>query len=56
MKKLIILLLLISNLAAAQGIKKLFKFSTFYVAASGGTSLSDVEWYDFKCGINYVIF
>ena len=36
MKKLIILFLLISNLSAAQGVKKLFKFSTFYVAANGG--------------------
>ena len=51
MKKLIILLLLISNLAAAQGIKKLFKFSTFYAAASGGTSLSDVDVFSVKNGL-----
>ena len=50
-KKLIILLLLISNLAAAQDIKKLFKFSTFYAAASGGTSLSDVDVFSVKNGL-----
>ena len=43
MKKLILLFLLISSLAIAQDVKKLFKFSTFYAAASGGTSLSDVD-------------
>ena len=51
MKKLIILFLLISNLAAAQGIKKLFKFSTFYAAASGGTSLSDVDVFSVTNGL-----
>ena len=51
MKKLIILLLLISNLAAAQGVKKLFKFSTFYAAASGGTSLSDVDVFSVTNGL-----
>ena len=52
MKKLIILLLLISNIAAAQGIKKLFKFSTFYVAANGGTSLSDVDVFSINNGLS----
>ena len=52
MKKLIILFLLISNLAAAQGIKKLFKFSTFYVAANGGTSLSDVDVFSVNNGLS----
>ena len=52
MKKLIILFLLISNLAAAQGVKKLFKFSTFYVAANGGTSLSDVNVFSVNNGLS----
>ena len=47
-KKLIILLLFISNLAYAQInvkdlIKDNLKFSTFYAAVNGGTSLSDVN-------------
>ena len=47
-KKLIILLLFISNITVAQtygieDVKKLFKFSTFYGAVNGGTSLSDVN-------------
>jgi hypothetical protein len=42
--KLIILLLLMSQIATAQ-LKKVFKFSTFYIAANGGTSLSDRDIY-----------
>jgi len=42
--KYIILLLLFCNVANAQ-IKKAFKFSTFYVATNGGTSLSDRDVY-----------
>ena len=44
MKYIILLLLLFCNIANAQ-VKKAFKFSTFYVAANGGTSLSDEEVY-----------
>ena len=51
MKKLILLFLLISSLATAQDIKKLFKFSTFYAAASGGTSLSDVDVFSVTNGL-----
>jgi len=51
MKKLILLFLLISSLATAQDFKKLFKFSTFYVAASGGTSLSDVDVFSVTNGL-----
>ena len=56
MKKLIILLLLISNFAYAQFdynefCKKTFKFSTFYVAANGGTSVSDVDIYSVTNGL-----
>jgi len=42
--KIIIFLLLLSFTADAQ-LKKAFKFSTFYVAANGGTSLSDRDVY-----------
>ena len=45
MKKLIILFLLISNLLNAQDFKKIFKFSTFYTAVNGGTSISDNVMY-----------
>ena len=57
MKKLIILLLTILVSCAApkdccsQDIKKLFKFSTFYAAASGGTSLSDVDVFSVTNGL-----
>jgi len=37
----ILSLILVSTSAFGQGIKKAVKFSTFYVAANGGTSLSD---------------
>ena len=49
LSRLIIILLLISACAAPKEccsqIKKTFKFSTFYVAANGGTSLSDRDIY-----------
>ena len=51
MKKLIILFLLICNLATAQEIKKLFKFSTFYTAVSGGTSISDEDIFSVENGL-----
>ena len=56
MKKLILLFLLISNIAYAQFdykafCKKTFKFSTFYAAASGGTSVSDVDVFSVKNGL-----
>ena len=56
MKKLIFLFLLISNIAYAQFdykafLKKTFKFSTFYAAASGGTSLSDVDIFSVTDGL-----
>jgi len=56
MKKLILLILLISNIAYAQFdykafCKKTFKFSTFYAAASGGTSLSDVDVFSVTNGL-----
>jgi hypothetical protein len=57
MRKLIIVLFtfLISCAApkdcCSQDIKKLFKFSTFYGAASGGTSISDVDVYSVSNGL-----
>ena len=56
MKKLILLFLLISNIAYAQFdykafCKKTFKFSTFYAAASGGTSISDVDVFSITNGL-----
>ena len=52
LSRLIILFLLISNLAHCQDfLKKTFKFSTFYVAANGGTSLSDVDVYSVTNGL-----
>jgi len=56
MKKLILLILLISNIAYAQFdyeafCKKTFKFSTFYAAASGGTSISDVDVFSVTNGL-----
>ena len=52
MKKLLILFLLLSNLAHCQDfLKKTFKFSTFYVAANGGTSISDVEIFSVTDGL-----
>ena len=48
---LIILFLCISTVANAQlDLKKYFKFSTFYAAASGGTSLSDEDIYGITSG------
>ena len=56
-KRLIILLLLISNIVVAQTfgkeeLKGLLKFSTFYVAANGGTSLSDVDVFSVDNGLS----
>ena len=56
-KKLIILLLFISNFAYAQIdiqdiIKKNLKFSTFYAAVNGGTSLSDVDVFSVDNGLS----
>ena len=56
MKKLIILLIILSSCAApkkccSQDFKKIFKFSTFYAAANGGTSISDVETFSVTNGL-----
>ena len=56
-RKLIILLLFISNIVVAQtdivvDVKKLLKFSTFYAAVNGGTSLSDVDVFSVDNGLS----
>jgi len=56
-RKLIILLLLVTNIVTAQtfgkeDVKKLFKFSTFYAAVNGGTSLSDVDVFSVNNGLS----
>ena len=56
-KRLIILILLISNFITAQtynvdDVKKLLKFSTFYAAINGGTSLSDVDVFSVDNGLS----
>jgi len=56
-KRLIISLLLVTNLVTAQTygkeeVKKLLKFSTFYAAVNGGTSLSDVDVFSVNNGLS----
>ena len=56
-RRLIILLLLVSNIIVAQTfgkeeIKDLLKFSTFYAAVNGGTSLSDVDVFSVDNGLS----
>ena len=49
---LIILFLCVSTVVNAQSdFKKYFKFATFYAAASGGTSISDVDEYSISNGL-----
>ena len=49
---LVVLFLCLSTIANAQlDLKKYFKFSTFYAAASGGTSISDVDEYSILNGL-----
>ena len=50
MIRLIIILLLFCTTASAQTFKKAFKFSTFYVAANGNTSLADRDIYSIDDG------
>ena len=50
MKKLLILLLFVSSLGNAQGLNKIFKYSTFYAAVNGGTSLSDDQVWSVTSG------
>ena len=58
MKKIIILLLTLASCASPKKccsqdvIKDIFKFSTFYGAVNGGTSISDVEVYSVTDGLS----
>ena len=51
MKKLLVILLLFVCFTTNAQIKKAFKFSTFYIAANGGTSLADEDIYSTTSGI-----
>ena len=51
MKNLLTVLLLFTCLTTSAQIKKAFKFSTFYIAANGGTSLADEDIYSAQSGI-----
>ena len=51
MKKLLILLLLPIFSYSQSSVKDIFKFSTFYAAVNGGTSISDVETYSVTDGL-----
>ena len=52
--RLIIILLLFSNVCFGQALKKAFKFSTFYIAANGNTSLADQNiYYTNNSQLNY---
>ena len=60
MRKLLFILLMVPILSFSQEttkkdwnkeVKKIFKFSTFYGAVNGGTSLSDVDVYSVSNGL-----
>ena len=48
---IILVFLLASVKAEAQGLKKIFKFATFYASVNGNTSLSDQNIYSINTGI-----
>ena len=50
LSRLIVLLFLLTSVCQAQVLKKTFKFSTFYVAANGNTSLADRDIYSVEDG------
>ena len=50
MKKLLLILLFIPFLGSAQGLHKIFKYSTFYAAVNGGTSLGDNQVWSVTSG------
>ena len=50
LSRLIITLLLLISVCQAQVLKKTFKFSTFYIAANGNTSLADRDIYSVQDG------
>ena len=50
MKKLLIVLLFIPLIGSPQGLHKIFKYSTFYAAVNGGTSLGDNQVWSVTSG------
>jgi len=50
LSRLVIILFLLINVCQAQVLKKTFKFSTFYIAANGNTSLADRDIYSVQDG------
>ena len=50
MKKLLLIAFCILTLGANAQIKKYFKFSTFYAAVNGGTSVSDLKTFKVSSG------
>jgi len=50
MRKLLILFLCLPLLGNAQGVKNIFKYSTFYAAVNGGTSLGDNQMWSVTSG------
>ena len=50
MKRLLIILLFIPFLGSSQGLHKIFKYSTFYAAVNGGTSLGDNQIWSVSSG------
>ena len=50
LSRLIVLLFLLTSVCQAQVLKKTFKFSTFYIAANGNTSLADRDIYSVEDG------
>ena len=50
MRKLLVLLLCLSTYSNAQTFKNIFKYSTFYAAVNGGTSLGDDQVWSVTSG------
>ena len=50
MKKLLLILLFIPLIGNSQGLHKIFKYSTFYAAVNGGTSLGDNQVWSVTSG------
>ena len=50
MRKLLVFLICIPLLGNAQGLKNIFKYSTFYAAVNGGTSLGDDQVWSVTSG------
>ena len=58
-KKLIVIIIILSSCATpkkccSQDFKKYFKFATFYAAANGGNSISDIDVFSVTNGLETV--